>query len=346
VSLLSQRIVRMLIVLAIACGCLYPTSALAQNAPAKKKVFKRPAKFRKMAADVMTTIPVNRNAKECYTKMPMPDLSLVVKADIKLQAVPKVGPVTATLRTKVDEVTYRRAIWNLEFTFKPLRMIRVDMPQPSGKMRNKLIWYMVYKVRNPGQHFVPVPGEQGRHELVRADAIGANSPGVRFVPFFVLQENRETNRFFREKIIPLAMPKIMRREFRAGEFKTPEVFNTAQMSQRPLKAGEQRWGVVTWENIDPKIDFLSIYIQGLSNAYKWTESRQQYAHGDPAAVGRKLTRKTLKLNFWRPGDEFLENEQEIIYGIPAEYTRPKAAPGADDDEQFNPGWLDHKWMYR
>ncbi len=37
-------------------------------------------------------------------------------------------------------------------------------------------------------------------------------------------------------------------------------------------------------------------------------------------------RKTLKLNFWRPGDQYFENEEEIRYGIP--------------------GRVDYEWIYR
>ena len=338
--LTKKRTVDALIILASICAASLPSVTSAQAQPAEKKVFTRPTQFRKLAPDVLTTIPVKRDPKECYTTMPAPDLSLVVKTDPKLLANPRVEPVTSTLRTKVASATFRRAIWNLEFTFKPLRMIRVEMPQPSGKLKKKLIWYMVYKVRNPGQHFLPVRQPDGSYKLVRPDEVDATSPGVRFVPFFVLQENREINRYFREKINPLAMPQILKREFRTGEFKAPVVLNTAQMSQELIKAGEHRWGVVTWEDVDPRIDFLSIYIQGLSNAYQWAETRPNFTHTDDVGVGRKLRRKTLKLNFWRPGDEFLESEQEIIYGIPGEYVKPKTGAVR------RPGWVDHEWMYR
>ncbi len=324
-----HRVARALALLAAAFVLVTPSVVWAQDAPAAKPVvkkFKRPTKFRKLAPDVLTTIPVKRIPKECYTTLPGPDLALLVQGDPKLRAVPKLEPSTATLRTKLSAVTFHRAIWNLEFTFKPLRMIRVQMPQRSGKLRTKLIWYMVYKVRNPGKHFVPVRQPDGSYKLDRPDEIDPGKPGVNFVPFFVLVENKEINRYFREQIIPLAKPQILRREFRSGEFKTPEVLNSAEMAQVKIKAGESRWGVVTWEDVDPRIDFLSIYIQGLSNAYHWKETRKSYNHGDPPGLGRKFTRKTLRINFWRPGDEFLETEKEIIYGIPGE--------------------LDYEWLYR
>ena len=36
-----------------------------------------------------------------------------------------------------------------------MRMVYVDIPQPNGKMQRKLVWYMVYRVRNLGGHIKP-----------------------------------------------------------------------------------------------------------------------------------------------------------------------------------------------
>ena len=51
-----------------------------------------------------------------------------------------------------------------------------------------------------------------------------------------------------------------------------------------------------------------------------------YKAGDPIGTGRRLSRKTLKLNFWRPGDEYYEHEKEIRFGVPGE--------------------VDYEWVYR
>ena len=47
-------------------------------------------------------------------------------------------------------------------------------------------------------------------------------------------------------------------------------------------------------------------------------------------------RKTLQLNFWRPGDSLAENEREIRYG---------AALGAADAYGTNEG-VAYRWVYR
>ena len=96
------------------------------------------------------------------------------------------------------------------------------------------------------------------------------------------------------------------------------------------------WGVATWEDVDPAIDFFSVFVGGLSNALKWHDPSGAYQTGDLPGKGRKFLRKTLQLNFWRPGDDLAENEREIRYGIP-----PGRAKIYDCDEG-----VAHRWVYR
>jgi hypothetical protein len=67
------------------------------------------------------------------------------------------------------------------------------------------------------------------------------------------------------------------------------------------------WGIATWENVDPRVDYFSVQVQGLTNAFR-VES----------VDGKKLyRRKTLQLNFWRPGDTLDEIADKIRFGVPA-----------------------------
>ena len=61
---------------------------------------------------------------------------------------------------------------------------------------------------------------------------------------------------------------------------------------------------------------FSVYVSGLTNAYRWGDAAGEYKPSDPILTGRTLYRKTLKLNFWRPADEYFEHEEEIRYGCP------------------------------
>ena len=83
-----------------------------------------------------------------------------------------------------DKVKFRRDIYCLEFSFKPLRMIEVDVPAASGGTERKLVWYLVYRVRNTGQVLKPVEGKDG----VFTAELGKGGP-VRFLPQFVLESH-------------------------------------------------------------------------------------------------------------------------------------------------------------
>jgi hypothetical protein len=228
---------------------------------------------------------------------------------------------------------FRREIWALQFEFKPVRMISVDIPQPSGMMQRKLIWYMVYSVTNTGKTLVPekdatLPYEKDLADKQKVYQVKIEEKPIRFVPGFLLEGHDRLNekdtagypKFYPDRIIPVADAAVQLREGYGQKIHTSVEMN------REIAVGQTVWGVATWEDIDPKIVWFSVYVTGLTNAYRWTDAPGEYKEGDPLGKGRKLMQKTLKLNFRRLGDEYLETEKEIRYGIP--------------------GRLDYQWIYR
>src|SRR5687767_1343943 len=98
--------------------------AVAQRSAAPKD------RFRRIAPGIETTIPIDWDATETRS---VHDLVDILHRFPDLEWTPNYVPKTATLFEKSKQVSFRRPIWNLEFTFKPLRMIRVDVPQADGK---------------------------------------------------------------------------------------------------------------------------------------------------------------------------------------------------------------------
>jgi hypothetical protein len=147
---------------------------------------------------------------------------------------------------------------------------------------------------------------------------------IRFIPRFLL-ESPEFAKVYADRVIPIALGAIRAREDRLvpgwvdkeGAVPRSPIQTTVDITG-DIKVGETRWGVATWEDLDPRIDRFSIYVRGLTNAYKWKDAKGAYKKGDKIGTGRRLARKTLKLNFWRPGDEFYEREDEIRRGVPGE----------------------------
>ena len=210
---------------------------------------------------------------------------------------------------------FRRDIWALQFKFKPIRFVWIDIPQAEGVMERKLIRYLVYSVTNPGKIAHPVEQADGTYKLEPVD-----NP-VHFSPRFLLESlESNDNRAYPDRVIPLAMTPI-----RMREDPNRTLYNSVEMN-RDIAVGETVWGVATWEDVDPRIDRFAIYVTGLTNAYQWVDEPGHYKVGDMIGTGRRLLRKTLRLNFWRPGDEYFQREDEIRFGIP--------------------GQVDYEWVYR
>jgi len=276
-----------------------PAPAAKEPSPAAKPTEPVPTgPYRNLAPGVMQSVNPMREVQEAVTRRNIVELLAV---DPKLEW--------------AKNVAFRRDIWALQFKFKPIRFVWVDIPQPSGRMQRKLIWYMVYSVTNPGKLIHPVEQPDGTYKVEPLDK------PVHFVPQFTLESLEPGDkRVYPDRVIPLAMGPIRLREDPNRRF-----YNSVEMT-RDIDVGETVWGVATWEDIDARIDRFAIFVTGLTNAYKWEDEEGRYKAGDPIGTGRRLERKTLRLNFWRPGDEFDPREDEIRFGIPGE--------------------VDYKWEYR
>lgn len=253
---------------------------------------------RRLAPGVLITIRPDVQVSETHNRQ---DIVELVTADPQLEW--------------AKNVDFRRDVYCLEFEFKLPRLITVGLPQPSGRLQPKPIWYMVYRVTNRGGALRPVPEDDGTYRVEAVDV------PVLFVPTFYLEARTATGeKRYPDRVIPLAKPLIQAREDPAIRF-----FDSTEIA-RTLQVGQSVWGVAMWEDIDPAIDKFSILVAGLSNAYTWVDPPGVYKVGDPIGQGRVFQRKTLKLNFWRPGDEFIVKESQVRFG--------------------QPGTVDYEWIYR
>jgi hypothetical protein len=308
--MLLPRALLLMLVCALVAGAVSPPVGFAQDAAPGTPG------YRQIVEGVFKTIPADIRPEETSATH---DVIELLMNQPNRGWKPKQFPASMTLERMATGTTFRRTIWGLDFTFKAPRMIWVDIPQASGKMQRKLIWYLLYKVRNPGGQLANVVQPDGTYTIEKV-----NEP-VLFEPHFVL-ESLEYKKAYLDRLIPVAVDAIRKRE-------DPRrvLLNSVQMGAKPIPVSPPDsdlsvWGVATWEDVDPRIDYFSIYVQGLSNAYKWADPAGAYKKGDPPGTGRVFAYKTLRLNFWRPGDDLVEDESVIKFGIP--------------------GKLDHEWVYR
>jgi len=219
---------------------------------------------------------------------------------------PLEAPKSETLLEKGSNVTLRHSVYGFEIGFKPVRMIEVDVPQPSGKLQRKLIWYMLYSIRYEGGDLEPKPevDQFGAATFPAPAQVSYNSR--RIFPSFVLIE-KPTNKEYLDRIVPAAKDAIAAREkvgapiYDTMELQTISIPKSTETEDKPI------WGIATWENVDPRVDYFAVQVQGLTNAFRIE-----------TVDGKKLyRRKTLQLNFWRPGDTLDEISDKIRFGVPA-----------------------------
>lgn len=310
-----------------------PTPASVSTESAEKSQPTGRAAVKQFAPGVLTTIPPDVQVMETDSIHDLVD----IRANKKLKWNPSSMSKSRTLYAMAHDAHFRGSTWCLEFTFKPLRMLTIDIPQSSGKMQRKLIWYLVYRVRNTGIGLAPKQQADGTFV-----AVPSSKKQVRFIPQFVLvsldrdRRGQRVRKAYLDRIIPSALRPIARRELPGGR-----LFQSVQVAQRllPLEAGRAEqglWGVATWEDVDPQIDYFSIFVGGLSSALRWHDSPGAFQRSDLPGKGRKYLHKTLQLNFWRPGDALAENEREIRYGIP---------PGRGGLYDCDEG-VAYRWVYR
>lgn len=330
---------------------------------------------RQLAPGVLRTVSPAPQAEELYSG-PQPLVELPV-AIANLQYEPKLASTSSTIYERSKDVLLRRTIWNLEFSFKPMRMITVDVPQASGRMQKQQLWYMVYRIRNLGQHLKPtglinqevLAGDQDPNEKVvdlltpavpdpkelygkfketteEVEVFGRTTKELRFFPHFVLHST-EYKKEYLDRVIPAALGPIKAREF-PGRPET-KLYNSLNISEVPIAISDDThdnsvWAVVTWADIDHRIDYFMVFVQGLTNAYRFEDPPGAYKAGDPPGTGRRIVKKTLQLNFWRPGDTVDPNEEEIRYGC-------RLDPDPEDQQKILKEYgidkaVDYTWVYR
>jgi len=256
----------------------------------------------------------------------------------------------------------------LEFQFKIPRIIEVDLPNKDGKIAKTPIWYMLYCVTNKKWEEENVTKiDDLQVDLLTSSDLSQLDTNVEFGSTLFVEETEpdsepdsgqfnfkagESTIVFTpqflfasesllfpkpkqyvvpEQITPLALPAIIQQEDPNRMFE-----NTVSMSDRKIEPGETVWGIAMWQGIDPDVKDFSIYISGLSNAYRWSVDKEKH---EPGVVGSGYTmsRKVLKLNFWAPGAADHLLNKEIQYGVRRTTASPKTG-------ELPP--VDFEWVYR
>jgi hypothetical protein len=202
---------------------------------------------------------------------------------------PGIETVVAPLITG-EEKNAQPDLWALEVNFKPVRMIQVDLTDPkTGKSGRQLVWYLAYRA--------VVRSTSGIADTVK----GADRPI--FVPELSFVVNgKKGPEVYHDRVLPAAQEPILKRERHKYKNTVEIVAPIPKITPDRSKNWFSLDGLATWTGIDPDLVNFKVFFSGFSNGYKVA------AGPDGEEI---VTRRTLVQGFWRPGDRFEQNEEEI-----------------------------------
>ena len=299
--------IQKLVVAIAAMQLLFAGQVFGQDAEVRKTV-----RHRMFAPGVLHDIPSQLDVRDSFSfPMPLPGVNA---EEVKLET----DSIGQTLYGMSERVILFRDVYQYDFAFTGLRQIKVAITGSDGVARNKNYWYLPYRIRDLDETLTYEEVKENpnlsqvSHVLKKGEPIDAEDRF--FLPRFTLEgsvfvprEKRYKKVAYRDTVNP-----AVARVIRAQEDPRMILLDGIQMSKvdipkvkREAKAGI--WGVAIWEDVNPNIDFVSVFVKGLTNAHR-------IKRGEDGAIS--FLHKTLQLNFWRPGDDFEESKDRIKYGIP------------------------------
>jgi hypothetical protein len=264
-----------------------------------------------LAPGVLKTVPGNLDPRDSFS-LPM----ILPGINVQPYEANYISPKD-TLHHMTRRVVMFRDVWEYEFSFLGLRQAKLMVPDlKTGTPQSQNVWYLIYRIRDLGSTLTYEQVKQSpdfdhlKYDLKRDQAIAAEEKF--FLPRFILEGSVITDAkdgyqriIYRDKVSPMVLRQIQRREDPGLKLLDSVEMSKTAIPLAKTDADGGVWGVAVFENVDPRIDYVSVFVTGLTNAFRLDRDSEQPNH-----------MKTLQLNFWRPGDIVSEENDRITYGIP------------------------------
>ncbi len=196
--------------------------------------------------------------------------------------------------------------WIMEVQCKPMRLMWVDLTDPkTGQKTTEQIWYLVYRGINR-------PIRKPLENNTIPDNVLDPEPGPSyFTPEFTLvtKDGSQTQTII-DSVWPEAQRQIIARERRELKNSVEVVGPIPAPVDGEPKDDESLYGIALFRGVDPETDRFVVYMSGFSNGYRQVSGPD----GNPI-----VERKTIRQEFWRPGDQFDPNLREFRFEGDAEW---------------------------
>lgn len=203
-----------------------------------------------------------------------------------------VGTIEA--RATGSELNAQSNLWVMDVTYKPLRMIRVNITDPdTGKPTGKseLVWYFIYKAVNR-----ELAQREGQQDLF---PVNKEDPPFRpyFVPEFTLvSDDNGVQTTYQDEIHPQIQKEIMRRERMVLKNSVEIVQELPPAVAQGEEPAEPIFGVAIWRNVSSSVDYCRLFMSGFSNGYKYVRGPVSYARLQEMAQSGELRKSDTVWN--------------------------------------------------
>lgn len=216
-----------------------------------------------------------------------------------------------------EELSRQPGLWICEVAFKPMRYMRVEVTDPkTGKKTRELVWYVCYKAINR-----PL-GQKKATDIDPVNDYDIPPSKPFFVPEFTLvTDDNGVQKTYHDIVLPEAQAAILkeREQRKAGG---PRYRNSVEVvgpipevTDAETAPGQTIWGMAMFRGVDPDADHFRLFMTGFSNGYKLTTL--------PGSDEPLVLRRTVRQEYWRPGDGIDQNEFEFrLKGDPVWEYRP------------------------
>ena len=242
---------------------------------------------------------------------------------------PSHAPTHETLIGLASDRQFLRDVWCLEFAYRPPRTIEVEVPGKNLEILKERVWYLLYRVRNVAvdenaetapsskgstRRVVFEKDEEGNDDLTKPTTKFVNQ-SIHFEPHFVFETHEALSRDegllehqdHLDRLVSTAVAPISRRE----KIPLDMLHDSVSISERPIQPGEERWGVAIWQEIDPRIDFFTVFIYGLTNSIRWRHDAEFETDLEHAPEYERRELECLRLDFYHPGDADHDDFEEV-----------------------------------